>query len=119
MYVGKVLIMEINGDKLRGHLDGLILSVLAQGEAHGFDIIKQMEARGSGVLKLREGSLYPALYRLEGRGLIAGRWEDDEGRPRGARRRLYTLTEAGRGSLAEQRAAWRQFSAVVGAILEA
>ena len=59
---------SINGDMLRGHLETLVLSVLERGEAHGMEILRRLEVAASGVLRLKEGSLYPALYRLEAAG---------------------------------------------------
>src|SRR3954471_4780726 len=84
----------ISGDNLRGHLESMILAALARGDAHGFEILKRLEAAGSGALKLKEGSLYPALYRLENAGLIAAAWENAPTR-RGPRRRIYCLTKKG------------------------
>src|SRR5579863_10041578 len=86
----------INGDALRGHLETLVLSALRRGDAHGFEILRRLEQAGSGALKLKEGSLYPALYRLEADKLIAGQWEDPANTRRGPRRRIYRLTPKGR-----------------------
>ena len=61
----------IDGDKLRGHLETLILATLERGEAHGLEILRRLELGGCGLLKLKEGSLYPALYRLEAAGEVA------------------------------------------------
>ena len=66
----------INGDKLRGHLETMILSTLEQGEAHGLEILRRLEAAGCGLLRLKEGSLYPALYRLEAAGKVEAVWEE-------------------------------------------
>ena len=60
----------IHGDKLRGHLETLILSVLERGEAHGLEILHRLDQAGCGLLHLKEGSLYPALYRLEEAGKV-------------------------------------------------
>src|SRR5882724_5192354 len=73
---------SINGDALRGHLETLILSALRRGDAHGFEILRRLEEAGSGALQLKEGSLYPALYRLEASGMVKGKWEDGD-TPRG------------------------------------
>src|SRR6266481_848952 len=78
----------IRGDTLRGHLETLVLSVLDSGAAHGFEIWRRLEEAGSGALRLKEGSLYPALYRLEEAGLIRSVWEKSSAERRGARRRL-------------------------------
>ena len=74
----------INGDKLRGHLESLILATLERGEAHGLEILRRLEVGGCGLLKLKEGSLYPALYRLEEAGEIAATWEREQTGRRGA-----------------------------------
>ena len=110
---------NINGDALRGHLEALVLSTLKRGEAHGFEILRRLEDAGSGVLKLKEGSLYPALYRLEAAGMIKGEWESGTSERRGPRRRIYRLTAKGRRRLEEARGEFRTFVAVIGGILEA
>ena len=104
----------IRGDALRGHLEAMVLSILERGDAHGFEVIRILEERGNGLLHLKEGTLYPALYRLEGAGLIEGEWEGNELRHRGPRRRIYRLTKKGRGELASRRESWREFAKVVG-----
>jgi DNA-binding PadR family transcriptional regulator len=108
----------IGGDTLRGHLESLVLSALERGEAHGFEVWRRLEEAGSGALRLKEGSLYPALYRLEAAGFIRGAWEDDAGR-RGPRRRVYRITLKGARRLAAARAEWQHFVATIGGILGA
>jgi DNA-binding PadR family transcriptional regulator len=110
---------ELSGDMLRGHLDSLILSVLERGEAHGLEVLKRLEQAGCGLLKLKEGSLYPALHRLETAGTVQGAWERGPHGRRGARRRIYRLTPRGRRALAKGRAQWVRFVSVVGPILGA
>src|SRR3954447_24897695 len=109
----------ISGDKLRGHLEMLILATLERGEAHGLEILRRLEAGGCGLLRLKEGSLYPALYRLEAAGQIAATWEKEPHGRRGARRRIYRLTAKGGRRLKEARGEFEQFVAVVGGILGA
>jgi DNA-binding PadR family transcriptional regulator len=109
----------ISGDALRGHLETMALATLEKGEAHGFEILRRLTEAGSGALQLKEGSLYPALYRLEKAGLIASAWADESAPRRGPRRRVYRLTRRGERRLAEGRAEWRQFVQVVGTILGA
>ena len=104
---------------LRGHLASLILTALERGEAHGFEIQRRLEAAGSGALRLKEGSLYPALYRLEGAGLVRGEWEDGAVERRGPRRRIYRLTSKGAERLTAARSQWRQFVQTIGGILGA
>jgi PadR family transcriptional regulator PadR len=108
---------DISGDKLRGHLEGLVLSVLESGEAHGLEIVRRLDRAGRGALCLKEGSLYPALYRLENSGLVRAEWESETKGRRGARRRIYQLTGKGRRALEKSRAQWRQFSQIIGGIM--
>ena len=109
----------INGDKLRGHLETMVLSTLEQGEAHGLEILRRLEEAGCGLLRLKEGSLYPALYRLESAGEVKAVWEAAPHGRRGARRRIYQLTPKGQRQLDAGRVEWRQFIRVVGTILGA
>jgi DNA-binding PadR family transcriptional regulator len=94
----------IRGDKLRGHLETVVLSTLAQGEAHGLEILRRLDEAGCGLLRLKEGSLYPALYRLEAAGAVKAVWESEPHGRRGARRRIYRLTAKGRRQLDAGRA---------------
>ncbi len=110
---------DIHGDMLRGHLETLILSMLDQGEAHGLEIIRRLHAAGCGALRLKEGSLYPALYRLENAGLVEAAWEEETKGRRGARRRIYRLTAKGTKALAKGREEWQHFVNVIGGILGA
>jgi PadR family transcriptional regulator PadR len=110
---------DIGGDMLRGHLETLILSMLDQGEAHGLEIIRRLHEAGCGALRLKEGSLYPALYRLEHAGLVEATWEEETKGRRGARRRIYCLTAKGARALNKGREAWRHFVKVIGGILGA
>ena len=105
----------MKAEKLKGHLDLLLLSVLAAGPAHGYAIIVALRERSEGAFDLPEGTIYPALHRLEGSGLLASSWADAEGR----RRRVYALTDKGVAALAEQAAQWREFSGSMGRVLGA
>src|SRR6476469_8145739 len=98
----------INGDKLRGHLEAMVLATLESGEAHGLEILRRLEEAGCGLLRLKEGSLYPALYRLEAAGEVKAVWEDEPHGSRGARRRFYRLTAQGRRHLDAGRTEWQQ-----------
>ena len=109
----------IHGDKLRGHLETMVLSTLEGGEAHGLEILRRLEAAGCGLLRLKEGSLYPALYRLEAAGEVKAVWEAEPHGRRGARRRIYHLTAKGQRKLSEGRVEWQQFVHVIGGILGA
>ena len=101
-------------DLLQGTLDMLILRVLSRGEMHGWGIADRIEQLSKSVLSVGEGSLYPALYRLERRGLIDAEWGTSE---LGRRAKLYRLTPAGRRQLAAELATWKKFSAGVSKVL--
>jgi PadR family transcriptional regulator len=90
----------------KGSAELLILSLLEARPRHGYEISKQIEARSRGALRFHVASLYPLLYRLEGRGWIEGRWVEKAGQ---RRRRHYRLTPEGRKVLAAQRSAWESF----------
>jgi len=108
--------MPTRTDLLQGTLELLILKVLRLGELHGWGISKRVRTLSNDVLHVQQGSLYPALYRLEDRGLIAATWGvSDEGR----KAKFYHLTDKGRAALAEERASWRAFSGAVEAVLRA
>ncbi|MGH3144020.1 MAG: PadR family transcriptional regulator, partial [Gaiellales bacterium] len=79
-----------------GHVDGLILAVLADGPRHGYAVIEELRRRSDGVLDFPEGTIYPALYKLEAASAVASSWTVADGR----RRRVYRLTAAGRRQLA-------------------
>ncbi|MEX2113836.1 MAG: helix-turn-helix transcriptional regulator [Pirellulales bacterium] len=109
----------IEGDMLRGHLDTMILSSLERDAAHGLEILRRLESAGCGLLRLKEGSLYPALYRLEAAGLVKAAWESEAHGRKGARRRIYRLSRKGKRHLNAGRQAWTEFVSVVGAIVGA
>ena len=103
----------MKGEALKGHLDLLLLAVLDGGPAHGYAVIDDLRRRSDGVFDLPEGTIYPALHRLEGSGLVKSEWSVQNGR----RRRVYTLTRKGRRALGEQSTAWQRFShAMTGAL---
>ena len=108
--------MADRADLLQGTLDLLILKILRLGQLHGWGIAKRIQRLSNDVLQLNQGSLYPALYRLEARGLIAAEWGLSE---EGRRAKFYHLTDQGRDALVEERATWRAFSSAVDAVLRA
>lgn len=108
--------MPERADLLQGTLDLLILKSLVLGPLHGWAISKRLRQLSSDVLDVGQGSLYPALYRLEDRGWIAAKWGTS---PEGRRAKIYTLTAAGKTRLAEERAQWKTFSSAVDQILKA
>ncbi|MGB6456598.1 MAG: helix-turn-helix transcriptional regulator [Streptosporangiaceae bacterium] len=100
-------------EKLKGNLDMLLLAVLAAGPGHGYSIITRLRERSDGAFDLPEGTVYPALHRLESSGLLDSAWEVVGGR----RRRLYRLTAVGQESLASEARQWRSFSGSVARVL--
>jgi PadR family transcriptional regulator, regulatory protein PadR len=103
----------MRADLVRGHLDLLLLSTVSAGPAHGYAVITALRERSGGVFDLPEGTVYPALHRLERDGLLASRWDGAGGR----RRRLYTVTPLGREALAARRQEWHAFAEGVGGVL--
>ncbi len=103
----------MKGSTIKGHVDMLVLSVLAPGPLHGYAVIEELKTRSDDSFDLPEGTIYPVLHRLEKEGLLASAWSEAAGR----RRRTYTLTKAGKRVLAEQRLAWQAFSEAVGKVL--
>jgi transcriptional regulator len=102
-------------DRLRGTLELLVLRTLAWGPRHGYAIARWLEESTSAQLRVEEGSLYPALHRMEKRGLIASDWEMTElGRPA----KFYKLTPAGRSHLKQESAEWLAFARAVTLVLE-
>ncbi|MBI2421517.1 MAG: helix-turn-helix transcriptional regulator [Candidatus Hydrogenedentes bacterium] len=108
----------LSGDMLRGHLEGLVLATLEAGEAHGYEVMQRLNAEARGVFHMREGALYPVLYRLEQKGMLATRWEKDDAPRKGPKRRLYRLTAKGTRDLAARRTQWKLFVSTVGPMLE-
>jgi PadR family transcriptional regulator, regulatory protein PadR len=102
------------GDQLQGTLELLILKTLARGPNHGFGITLHVESVSIGLLRLEEGSLYPALHRLEKSKLVNGEWRQTE---KARRARVYTLTPAGRRRLTEAETNWTAVSKGVRKVL--
>ncbi len=98
---------------LKGSLDLLLLAVLAPAPAHGYAVITALRERGGAEFDLPEGTVYPALHKLERDGLVRSSWEVAAGR----RRRVYSLTERGARALREQRAEWATFQRAVQSVL--
>ncbi len=100
-------------DALNGQLDPLVLATVAEEPAHGYAILQRLKQRSSGAFDLAEGTIYPALHRLERDGLLSSSWTSESGR----RRRVYRLTRAGRSALQVRRREWTQFARAVEAVL--
>jgi transcriptional regulator len=107
--------MATNSDQLHGTLDMLVLKVLDAGPQHGYGIAVRLQQLSADVLRVEEGSLYPALYRLEQRGYIASCWGVSANNRRA---RFYRLTRAGRRQLAAETASWLRLTGAVGRVLE-
>ena len=103
-----------NRDLTKGSAELLVLTLLEARSRHGYDLGKLIEERTKGQIRFRIGSLYPILFRLEDRGLIAGRWLEKPGE---RRRHLYRLTPAGRKFLKDQRSAWDAFVVTINQIV--
>jgi PadR family transcriptional regulator, regulatory protein PadR len=103
----------MNRERLKGHLDLLLLSALAARPAHGYAIITTLRARSDGTFDLPEGTVYPALHRLEDAGLLASSWSEADGR----KRRVYALTTKGAAALAAEQQEWQRFARGVHAVL--
>ena len=101
-------------DLLQGTLDLLVLKTLLPGPTHGWDIAQRIQQVSRDVLRVGQGSLYPALHRLEARGWIASEWGASEANRRA---KFYRLTAAGRKQLAEETEAWERFAGAVALIL--
>jgi PadR family transcriptional regulator, regulatory protein PadR len=108
--------MEPKADLLQGSLDLLILKSLILGPLHGWGISKRIRQLSTEVLAINQGSLYPALYRLEDRGWVGAEWGVS---PEGRRVKVYTLTAAGRKQFRAEQEQWRIFSGAVARVLEA
>jgi len=106
--------MADRAELLQGTLDLLILKTLRLGALHGWGISKRVRQTSNDVLQINQGSLYPALYRLEERGLIDAEWGIS---PEGRKAKFYTLTAEGRTHLNAERASWRLFAGAVEAVL--
>ena len=102
-------------DLMKGSTASLLLYLISQQPMYGYQIIKELETRSQGYFKFKEGTLYPALHRLERAGLILGKWQV----PPGSRqRRYYHITDKGRYILAEKRDQWRDFLAAMNLIIQ-
>jgi PadR family transcriptional regulator PadR len=99
---------------LHGTLETLILKTVAQGPRHGYAIARWLEERTGDVLQIEDGSLYPALYRMEQRGWIQADWGTSE---LGRKAKFYKITPAGRKRLAASTAEWSRFSSAISRVL--
>jgi PadR family transcriptional regulator PadR len=103
----------LRGDVVKGHIELLLLAVLARGPGHGYALIERLRATSGGAFDLPEGTIYPALHRLEAARLLESGWSAAAGR----RRRVYALTPRGRSALAEREREWSRFRGAVDVVV--
>jgi len=111
----RVTQMNFSRELLKGNTDSLLLYLINCQPTYGYQIIKELEKRSNGYFQFREGTLYPALHRLERSELIRGRWQK---LPNGQERRYYYITRKGQQALARRLAVWRDFSTAVKSIIQ-
>lgn len=99
---------------VKGHLDLLLLAVLAPGPLHGYAVIEHLRDRSEGVFDLPEGTVYPALHRLDRAGWLRSSWTEVLGR----RRRVYEITAKGRRALQERAHGWDEFTTAIEGVLQ-
>jgi PadR family transcriptional regulator PadR len=100
-------------ERVKGHLDLLLLGILSNGPGHGYQIIAALRERSGGQLELTEGSVYPALHRLQDAGWLASEWHAVAGR----RRRIYRITPDGSSALSDERRDWRALVSSIDSVL--
>ena len=103
------------GDLVQGTLDMLVLKTLARGAMHGYGITEFIQSTSNDVLRVEEGALYPALHRLELRGLLASEWGVSENNRRA---KYYRLTGAGRKQLAAESERWNRMTAAIALVMD-
>jgi PadR family transcriptional regulator, regulatory protein PadR len=107
--------MESKRDLLKGSSNSLLLCLLDGQPMYGYQIVKELEAKSQGYFKFKEGTLYPALHRLEKSGVISSKWEM---LPNGRQRRYYTITPKGQAMLAQEKTQWLDFFNAITMVLQ-
>ena len=107
--------MNYGRELLKGNTDSLLLCLISRDPTYGYQIVKELEKRSNGYFQFKEGTLYPALHRLERAKLIEGKWQTLSN---GQQRRYYYITERGRQVLATRLATWQDFSTAVSAVIQ-
>jgi PadR family transcriptional regulator PadR len=107
--------MSYERELLKGSTDSLLLSLINSQPMYGYQIIKEIEKRSRGYFQFKEGTLYPALHRLEKAGLVQGKWQR---LPNGQERRYYYITQRGQEALTQRLATWKDFAAAVALIIQ-
>jgi PadR family transcriptional regulator PadR len=108
--------MSYGRELLKGNTDSLLLSLISREPTYGYQIVKELQRRSNGYFQFKEGTLYPALHRLEQDNLITAKWQI---LPNGQQRRYYYITEKGQQVLANRLATWQDFSTAVKAVTQA
>lgn len=108
--------MKKQVDLVQGTLDMLILKAVSLSGLHGYGVLLRLQQLTGGQLQIQQGSLYPALYRLEHQGLITSSWGESENKRKA---KFYTLTAAGKKKLKAEAESWNRFSAIVASVLGA
>jgi len=106
--------MKINKELLKGSTNILILSLLQRNEMYGYEIIKEMQLKSSGVFEFKEGTLYPILHSLEEENLVESFWKEGEN---SRKRKYYKITQKGREALKEKKDEWGLFTSTVNKII--
>jgi PadR family transcriptional regulator PadR len=106
---------EKKSELLQGTLDLLILKIVAQGPMHGYGIAQRILVTSKEALQVQQGSLYPALHRLQRKGLLKSEWVDSGNGPMA---KLYSLTATGRKAFAEEVTRWQRFTGAISLVLE-
>src|SRR5687768_3874872 len=107
------VILGMRAETLKGHLDLLLLAVVEDGPSYGYAVVEELKRRTGDALDIPEGTVYPALHRLQRAGLLTSRWDETSGR----RRRVYALTGGGRRAVREKRLEWQAFASAVQGVL--
>lgn len=107
--------MAQKSDLVQGTLDMLVLRILSRGELHGWGITQKLEQLSKSALQVDEGSLYPALYRMEDKGWIEAEWKMTE---KGRRAKFYSLTRTGRKRLETEKESWDRMIAIIAQVME-
>ena len=113
---GSTHVTQKKADLLQGTLDMLILKALSLGALHGYGIIQRIRQMSDEMLNVEQGSLYPALYRIEQKGWVTSQWETNE---TGRQAKFYTLTKAGRKQLEVEEASWDRLSLAIAKVRQA
>jgi PadR family transcriptional regulator PadR len=113
--------MDFSQDLVKGSIVPVILALVRERPMYGYEMVKQVNARTGGRLEWREGTLYPALHKLESEGLVRSEWRDaptsDGGEATARQRKYYAITRKGRSELARRASEWQEFSGAINMVL--